>query len=383
MASLQKAAYLGLKAGNPRVIACLNVLAEHRTAILQDLNANEAWPYFDTFNLHHYEGFSHYAKLYADFRSVSAGRPLWVTECSVPVRWQGDKRLQEPSAEDLQLQSERLTVTYAQALHEGAQAVFYFMLPHYVEGPTQFGILRPDLTPRPAFVALAAVGRLLADAKPLGRLPPASEAVHGYLFAAKPDGHRATVLVVWAEKEARLELSKPPMACFDHLGRAFEPSGTRLKLTPAPLFVVLTHGTQLPILPPPELPKTLPGKPCPLVLQAVMPEESTVLKQSAYKIPSNRASSIPIILYNFGPKTARGRLHTVVGLESSPSTMVGGWRTELPAEIAIGPGERQELSLRLTSADAAVASTATIRVLGDFGRADRPVLSFRIVPTVD
>ena len=62
------------------------------------------------------------------------------------------------------------TMTYALAIHEGAQAVFYFMLPHYVEGQTQFGVLRPDLTPRPAFVALAAAGRLLADAKPLGQV---------------------------------------------------------------------------------------------------------------------------------------------------------------------------------------------------------------------
>ena len=55
MASLQKAAYLGLKAGNPKVIACLNVFALHRAATLRDLHENAAWPYFDTFNLHHYE----------------------------------------------------------------------------------------------------------------------------------------------------------------------------------------------------------------------------------------------------------------------------------------------------------------------------------------
>ena len=56
-------------------------------------------------------------------------------------------------------------MTYACAIHEGAQAVFYFILPHFVEGQTQFGVMRPDLTPRPAFVALAAAGRLLADAQ--------------------------------------------------------------------------------------------------------------------------------------------------------------------------------------------------------------------------
>ena len=54
MATLQKAAYLGLKAGNSNVVACLNVFAIHRQATLSDFGANEAWPYFDTFNLHHY-----------------------------------------------------------------------------------------------------------------------------------------------------------------------------------------------------------------------------------------------------------------------------------------------------------------------------------------
>ena len=108
MAALQKAAYLGLKAGNPKVIACLNVFATHRLATLHDLHDNEAWPYFDTFNLHHYEAFEKLPRLYADFRAVSAGRPLWVTECSVPVKWQGDERLKEPTDEDLRVQSERV-----------------------------------------------------------------------------------------------------------------------------------------------------------------------------------------------------------------------------------------------------------------------------------
>ena len=32
----------------------------HRAATLRDLHENEAWPYFDTFNLHHYERFDAY-----------------------------------------------------------------------------------------------------------------------------------------------------------------------------------------------------------------------------------------------------------------------------------------------------------------------------------
>ena len=189
MASLQKAAYLGLKAGNPKVIACQNVFAIHRAATLHDFDANEAWAYFDTFNLHCYEQLQGYPKAFADFRAVSAGKPMWVTEISVRVKWQGDEQLKELSDEDLRLQSERVTKTYALALHQGAAEVFYFMLPQYSEGTVQFGLLHADLTPRPGYLALAAVGRLLADAKPLG--PAGADRTmlaRPISLSARPDG---------------------------------------------------------------------------------------------------------------------------------------------------------------------------------------------------
>jgi hypothetical protein len=383
MASLQKAAYLGLKAGNPKVIACLNVFALHRAAILHDLQENEAWPYFDTFNLHHYEPFNAYPRLYADFRVVSAGKPLWVTECSVPVKWHGDARLQEPTDADLLVQSGRLTMTYAQSIHEGAQAVFYFILPHFVEGQTQFGVLRPDLTPRPAFVALAAAGRLLADAKPLGQVKDASNSVRAFLFRARPDGLSADVLVAWSEAGTTLELPKPPKACFDQLGRVREVTGKALKLSRAPLFVVLNRGTRLSLVPPPEPAKLEPGKPSFVVMQAVMPEASIVLEKSAYKIPSGQATTIPIFVYNFGSKPARGRLSAPMSFNSTRPMMSPPWGAELPGEVEVVPGERKELALRLTDVSTNGVESAAVRITGEFGSAGRAVLSLNLVPGVN
>ena len=379
MASLQKAAYLGLKAGNPKVIACLNVFALHPPAQLRDLQENEAWPYFDTFNLHHYEAFDAYPKLYADFRAVSAGKPLWVTECSVPVKWHGDERLQEPTEEDLRVQSERVAMTYACAIHEGAQAVFYFILPHFVEGQTQFGVIRPDLTPRPAYLALAAAGRLLADALPLGGLKAGNDSIRGFLFRAKPDGRLADVLVAWSKNEAAFELPEPPKACFDHLGRERGVTGKVLTLGRAPLFVVLAGGTRLPLVPPPEAPERLLGKPSPVVLQALLPEESIILEKSAYKIPPGQTTTIPIYLYNFGGKPVRGRLSTSVAFEPAKLTVPEPWGIELPSEVEIAPGERKELALRLTSISTNGLGTASIRITGEFESAARPVLSIRLV----
>jgi len=371
MATLQKAAYLGLKAGNPNVVACLNVFAIHRQATLSDFGANEAWPYFDTFNLHHYEPLQDYPRLYADFRAVSGGKPLWVTECSVRVNWQGDERLRELSEEDLRLQGERVTKTYTLALHQGAEAVFYFMLPHYSEGKLQFGLLHPDLTPRPGYLALAAVGRLLADARPLGRLALTNDVGQAYFFSARPGGKPADVAVVWSQPEASFELPAAPLACFDHLGRPRPVAGKVLKAGPAPLYAILPRGAHPALVPPPKPAKLLPGEPGPLVLQALLPEASIVLDRSAYKIPGERTNTIPVFLYNFGPKQAQGRLRL---------TVPDGWRGELPREMEVAPGERKELTLHLDRSSTNAWSDAAIRITGDFGAEGRPVLAFRLVP---
>lgn len=369
MAALQKAAYLGLKAGNPDVIACLNVFALHRASTLRDLRENEAWPYFDTFNLHHYEPFANYPKLYADFRAVSAGRPLWVTECSVPVKWAGDETRKEPTDADLRVQAQRVAKTYAAAIHEGARAVFYFLLPHYAEGQTQFGILRPDLTPRPAFVALAAVGRLLADAQPLGRLRTVDAALHGFLFRARPDGGVHRVLVIWADQADHVfELPKKPVAVSDCLGRRIPLSGTALRVGQAPLFVILAESTRLALTPPPRPPSRLPGRPSPVVLQAVLPSGDVDLGKSAYRLDAGLAQSVPVYAYNFGARKLRGRLRV-----EAPA----GCAVQFPTDLELAPGERRELTLRLRMAERAPAGEPRVRICGDFGAAGEAVLSLR------
>lgn len=377
MASLQKAAYLGIKAGNPDAIACLNVFAAHRQTHLQDLHDNDAWPYFDTFNLHHYEPFEKYPQLYAAFRSVSAGRPLWVTECALPVKWAGDNELQEPTDADLRVQAERVAKTFALSLHEGAAATFYFLLPHYVEGQTQFGILRRDLTPRPAFVALAAVGRLLADAKPLGRLstPPTQEV---YAFAAKPAAVSRVVLVAWDTKGGSvLKLPAPPEALFDHLGRPFAEGAAQafrreVKLTSAPIFIVLSfHSAEtLKLTPPPTAPPRLGGTPSSIVFQALWPEDQVLLNKSAYRLTGVEPERISVWAYNFGDTAATGRL----GVTAPP-----GWKFNFPATVQLPPLERVELALTVEPAASARGLMKTIRITGDFGSAGNPVLSLKLL----
>jgi hypothetical protein len=370
MATFQKAAWLGLKAGNPGLIVGQNVFAIHRLATLHDFQDNEAWPYFDTFNLHHYEPFEDYPDLYQDFRSVSAGKPLWVTECNVTVQWKGDAKLKEPSEADLRVQSERVPKVYSMAMHEGAQAVFYFMLPHFVESQTQFGVLRPDLTPRPAFLALAAAGRLLADARPLGRVKSTNAEVHGYLFNAKPDGRQTDILVIWSDNEATFALQKPPAACFDHLGRPRSVSGSVLRIGRAPLYIELAKRTCPAMIAPPKSTTLLTGHSGTVVMQALLPDKDIVANQSAYKLAEGREMTVPIFLYNFGEKTVRGRL-----MVKTPAS----WGAQMASEVKIEPGERKALTLRLTHPEMSGMTHAGICITGHFENGGgRPVLAFRL-----
>ena len=370
MAAWQKAAYLGLKAGNPDIIACLNVFALHNTHQLADLHDNGAWPYFDTYNLHHYEPFDRFPKLYADHRAVSAGRPLWVSECAVPVKWAGDEKLKEPTDADLRVQAERVAKTFACSLHEGSVATFYFLLPHYVEVQTQFGIVRPDLTPRPAYVALAAVGRLLADAKPLGRLNSDDPSVRAFVFRAQPDGKAMEVLVAWTTNGvANLRLPMAPAAGYDHLGRQQELE-SELQLGTAPRFVLLPNGSarKLALSPVPTTLPRLKGKPSSVILQPLWVEDKCDLKRSAYQLPTAPVT-ISVFAYNFSRRKVVGSLQLM-----APT----GWKLDAPASVALAPMERREFHLT-SDAPPSVTAPVQLTVSGNFGSAGKPVLSIRVL----
>ncbi len=371
IASFQKASYLGLKTGNPRVIACQNVFALHSAAILQDFAANEAAPYFDTFNLHHYVAFDRYPAVYADFRAVAAGKPLWVTEASLPVKWSGDERFKEPAAADLRVQAERVPKTFAASLNEGTAEMFYFLLPHYSEGQTQFGLLRPDLTPRPAYVALAAVGRLLADARPLGRLRSDATNLRAFVFQARPDGRMYDVMVAWTtEGTAGVVVPAIPEGVFDHLGRARPERPGRLEVGTEPRYFVFPRGfaARLPLQPPPAAPPAARGRVSPVVLQALLPPEQLDLKQSAHRLPSGKPQIVHLRAYNFGPRPVNGRLT----LRTPP-----GWTAELPPRLALAGNADVDLNLELLCP--ATTSPQTVRVEARFAGEAPAVLSFRLL----
>ncbi len=347
IASFQKAAYLGLKAGNPELPVNQAVFAIDRPQTLDEFGTNEVYPYFDRYDLHHYVKLPFYPRAYARHRAVSGGRPMWTTEFNLTIWW-SDEKTGEPSEDDLRIQAYRVSKVFAEALNEGPVKLFYFMLGHYVERNLQYGIVHTDLTPRPAYVAFAAVGRFLDAAKPIGRVDFGDDKLRGYVFATEVDGAQQETLVAWSETKSATVRIHPAEKAYDYLGREM-PNAHKLKLTREPKFVLLPPGgsKQFTIVPPPKKAKWLDGKACPVVLQLIGKGDA---KTSSFQLGPKH--ELQLVAYNFGDKPAHGKL------------VIEG-ATGAPPEVEIAPGAREVRSIQ---ADGSEKISARCN-LGELGHA--------------
>ena len=354
IASFQKAAYLGLKAGNPHQPVSGTVFAIDRAETLQEFGANEAYPYFDRYGLHHYIGLPAYPRAYGRHRAVSGGRPMWTTEFNLPVHW-ADEKTKEPSDEELRVQAFRVGKVFAVALNEGTEKAFYFILGDYVERNLQYGLVHHDLTPRPAYVALAAVGRLLNGAEPMGRVDLGDDLVKGYVFRTEVDGAERETLVAWSETKPTTINIRPAEKAYDYLGRDFS-DARKVELTRETAFIVLPRGgsTELTVEPPPAKPAWRAGKACPVVLQLIGQGD---VKQSAFRL--DETNELRLAAYNFGPQAARGQL-----------SVEGGGAEAV--EIEIKPGDRQVQTI-------SVARPGTVTVRLELGDAGTAIVSARVI----
>jgi hypothetical protein len=380
MCSHQKAAYLGYKAGNPDLTVCWNVYAGAGTPLhAKGVLENQTWPYFETYNIHSYQKPDDYLNQFAPARQAACGRPIWITECGVRAVAKTGRPWSELSQEDEIKQAEFIAHSYASSLFAGVNRHFFFILGNFHENQVQFGLLRDDQTPRPGYVALAALGRLLAGAKCLGRwIPKENPAVRVYAFNSRPDGRQRDVLVVWAEKSSTWPLPKSLSieAVYDYLGRPLD-KNIPDKIDSASVFVLLPKDAarKLPLESPLHSSSFRGGKPSPVVLQLQMHNNSTMLDRQAHTVPSNKETNLNLLAYNFSDKAVSGIItleHTPQGCKLTPDR----W------EITLGPMERKRLPARVT-----VNASGTdkdnddwIKLQGDFADAGRPVLAFRLVP---
>ncbi len=392
MCSWQKAAWLGFKAGDPDVIVGWNATAAAPTAQhTKGVLANETWPYFDTYNIHTYDWAHSYFDLWGPAREAACGRPLWITESDRGLQHLKNPPWYDLSVRDAQLKAEFMAQSYAQSLYAGASRHFHFILGHYYEtNGVQFGLLRKDHTPRPAYVALAAAGRLLAGARCLGRWKPAGD-VHVYAFRGEPDGVKRDVLVAWAEKDVdwpargmtEADWSLPEeVACegvFDYLGRSLA-NEVPAQLQSAPRYFVLPRGEaeKLPLEALAKQSQFRPGKPSPIVLQVVMPPTSRIRVEDknwseghAYQFASGQVRDLTLVAYNFSDRAFSGR----VTIASLPT----GWRLSPQSwDVNLEPMAREILKMEFHAA-AGAAEDGWVHLAGDFGAGTTAVVAFRMV----
>jgi hypothetical protein len=371
IAAFQKAAYLGIKAGNPQALVCQSVFATPNDAILEDLQENETWPYFDTLNFHYYGPLENYSRVFAEFRSVSAGKPLWLTECNLPLHWSGDPQLQELSDDDARLQAERLPKVYTAALNEGVANIFYFTLGHYAEGSTQYGLLRGDGTPEPALVALGAVSRFMATAKPMGRFRFGDSAAVAYCFGVSlPEGPRE-LMVLWSTNTpVNVAVPRAPLEAYDFLGRAIKSPPATFKCTARTRYMIFPEGSfaELAIEPPPRPPARRDDPPGFVVMQPPMLRKVNQ-GRSAYRLGADKENRIQVDIYNFSDRAVEGEIHL-----TTPTNWAGQFATTLRLE----PGAKAEEFLILNPRGNKSDEPDVAKLEGDFGDAGRSVLALRV-----
>ncbi len=252
----------------------------------------------------------------------------------------------------------------------------------------QFGLLRKDNTPRLSYVAFAALGRLLAGGRCLGRWEQAGDdTAHVYAFRARPDGQPRDVLVAWVEKRADwpgrgravCDITLPEdidvEAAFDYLGRPLE-SRAPGQLRSSPVFLVLPeHAADALELNTIAAGKHRGGEASPVVFQLALQGSPPEIRQEAWTqepvrvfTPGNE-HTCALYVYNLSHVPVQGRVNVV--------TTPGGWQTsEHTWNLRLEPMAREALTLTLSAPEASWEK-AWIHFRGDFGTAGKPILAFR------
>ncbi len=393
MCANQKAAYLGFKAGNPDVTVCWQPIAGVNAASMADgILANETWPYYEAYSIHSYDWPDSYDRLWDPARRASAGRPIWVTECDRGMRPDPESEWGDFTREDALKKAAFMAHSYATSLFNGADRHFHFILGHYMEqhGAVQFGLLRKDLTPRPSYVATAALGRFLAGATCLGRWHIENQPdAHIYAFRGVPDGEPRDVLIAWFEHPgdwdrrgtATLDWSLPSdvrvSAVFDYLGRPI-PSGVPATLESNAVFLILPENEADKLsLEAPRRGEWREGEASPVVLQLEMAERTVVDKTQGWTPQYERAldpgvsAEMRILVYNLSKEPVVGK----VAFEDPPQGWTLGTREWT---VSVPPLERAVCATNLILESwPDNAEPPWVRVTGDFGVAGQPVAAFR------
>ncbi len=345
-AGIQKAAYLGFKAGRPDVQVLLCSLCRGHSAFSDSIFECGVADYMDVFNFHTYSPIERYVETIRSWVELAerygvGERPVWLTEAGIRLL---HKEGEELTPELERTQAEFVPRSFAISLAGGVDKHFFFVLPFYPERGVQFGAMRKDLAPRPGLVAIATAARLLGDGRFLGKLALEPEGCEAYVF----HNGKERVAVVWATEavEARLPVAAETVRIADLVGREREAEGqdgsVTLQVSPAAQYVVgLGEGVEEELTGEVRKPGKLPHlEPSKVVIVGYLETETIDKDRNAHIVQANQAVRFTVDAYNFDEEQ---RTQGTIRLE-----LPEGWeadRTE--ANVRLGPMDRDRLRFEL------------------------------------
>lgn len=207
LAGYAKAAYLGLKDGNPKALMLQPSLCMGPSPFAENLYESGLGDYFEIFNWHSYSPTSDYPGQLDAYRKILdkyglSQRPSWITEAGIRLQGTEGEGKQLLSIENQKEQCRFIPRSMVMSLVAGNDKHFFFVLPDYLEKGTQFGALNPDLTPHPAFLALSASANVLGSAKHLGEYRTGSPGVIAHAFSTA----KGNVIAAWADKGQKIRI---------------------------------------------------------------------------------------------------------------------------------------------------------------------------------
>jgi hypothetical protein len=235
-AAVLKAAYLGAKDADPRFGVLIGSAAGTPGPFYDQVYDNNAGAYFDIYNQHWYGGpdalFGFMESVRAQLAAHGIRKPMWMTEMGMRAYPGPDGGFTQVERE----QTSYLARAYACSFATGIARFHYFYLQEFLEGDVSlWGIIRDDQTPKPAYVALAALLRQLGEARCLGF----RQTDGGYLIAFRR-GPGDVVAMAWGKAGQRLRLPArgPVLNVVGAEVRAARPRpGLAVELGPIPVYV--------------------------------------------------------------------------------------------------------------------------------------------------
>jgi hypothetical protein len=232
---LLQVAYLVAKEHDPEAVIHLagysywhdpDYLDEFFTALKETPGAAEANYFFDILSLHIYFRVETVAELIraADELQNSYGidKPIWINETNAAPNLDPWWPVVRPQFQvDLDQQAWYLVQAYALGFAAGAESIGVYKLIDILlpEGGESFGILRPDYTRRPAYLAYLTTIRLLQ-----GFDGPVEMQQTDDYFVVSFRKDNQLIRILWSRKDRALQLAVPALAdqgeLVDYSGRA-------------------------------------------------------------------------------------------------------------------------------------------------------------------